>query len=586
MHHTDPHRYLIEKYKEFLAWVLFAIFSIGILSPIASNEYFPKSADYANHIVLISQAKKALDNNQNLPLRTAPDLYQRWNYPIYQFYSPLVYQVAGSIHKWVTPDNPWIAFKITIWFALIFAGIFTFRLTQCFVPSPTIALLTAVSYLMSPFLLVNINARGDFTESIALCILPCILYFCVKLHEKFSFLYFFLCAFAWCALAETHLVTFLFSSIFIGLFMLGIHWQSSVPISRLLALSLAYIFSWLLACWYLAPIILLEPYLYTHYVLNNPFTANWINPISTLLSPVAISPVPLPGNDKLSFPFYVGIGWPVLLAAGFAFYKLITEGIARIPTFIILLLALMMLAFFATWSPVDFWQYLPLAFCSLQFGYRLIIQIMWMGTLLFAWGINQLFDQQFTIRHFILGVLLIGAANGSWLMTNQSSHLTLKKLVEQPQLYEWGARSYVMNSINFHTQSQTITPVTKTEKNCQHKQNALLCQLTITQKSLVQLPALYYPAMLDVKVNGKSSKYQSLPLGKKPKEYWMINPMLLALNLKPGNYEVEVAFTGLAFANKISFGSLLLGLTGLLILIIHHLFFWWPRRSATSILKA
>src|SRR6185437_15679374 len=95
--------------KTFLLFIFFGLLALALFSPIASNEYIPDSADFSNHIVNIIQAKQALHEGQ-FPVRVAPSLYDGWRYPYYQFYSPFVYTLAGAIHYWLTPDNPFIAF--------------------------------------------------------------------------------------------------------------------------------------------------------------------------------------------------------------------------------------------------------------------------------------------------------------------------------------------------------------------------------------------------------------------------------------------------------------------------------------------
>ncbi|OGT56772.1 MAG: hypothetical protein A3F14_04445 [Gammaproteobacteria bacterium RIFCSPHIGHO2_12_FULL_43_28] len=542
--------------RQMLLLIYFSVLSISLLSPIASNQYIPNSPDYAFHLVLISQAKEALANGQSFPLRIAPDLYQGFGYPIYQFYSPLVYNVVGALHKLVIPSNPWIAFKLSLWFGLVFAGVFVYRLVHRFVHSASASLLSATLYLMSPLLLVNMGARGDLSESIAICILPCVLYFSVQYHHKPSLNLFILTSLAWFSLATTHLITFIFSSLFIGVFLITLNIQMQLPLRRLAELGLAYAFAWLLALWYLAPVILLPPYLYTHYILNNPYTAGWLSPLSTLLTPSAASPMPLPGNGKLYFPFYVGLGWPMLLGIGYAIYKKILDNQVKVPVFVTPLLFLIFIAFFAAWSPINFWLFLPESFGVLQFGFRLIIQMMWMGAILFAWGINDLFQHQLDARHVAIGILLIAIANSSWIMTNQESRITLENLIERPQLSEWGTRSYVINpSTVLYDKNTTLNllPVKETVHFCHREKAIIVCQIAISKKTTdVQLPVLYYPNMLNIKVNGKTSAYQPFPYHNETKNYFIINPMLVTLKLAPGNYEITSRFVGFALANEIS----------------------------------
>jgi len=551
--------------QHFLLIILFGFLALSLFSPIASNEYLPNSQDFLNHIVSISEAKQALDQGQ-FPIRVAPDLYQHWQYPHYQFYSPLAYTIAGAIHQWLVPQNPFIAYKITLWLALLLAGIFVFRLTLQFVESRFAALLSATLYLFSPYLMLNIGVRGDFTEALATCLVPLTLYYSIQCHNKPALNMFIATALAWFALATIHLVTFIFSSLFIGIFLICLNVQNNIPLKNLMMVGLAYGFSGLLAAWYWAPIILLQPYLYIHHALANPYYTNWLNPLSTLLSPSAVSPMPLPGNGKLPFPFYVGIGWPILIAVGVVIYKKVCEPTLKMPTFVTPLLFLFIFAFFITWSPVNFWAYIPEYFKSLQFGFRILIQLMWMGALLFGWVIIELFQNKLDIRHIVLGILLIGIANGSWLLTGSSNDKKVADLVQHPALYEWGARAYVISPLLFpHAPYPAhFLSVTQTEHICYSEKSKLTCQISLPQATIIQLPLLYYPNMLTIKVDGQSVHYQPIAATQKIENFTQINPLLASISLSQGTHTITAQFTGLKWANWISLSAWI----GLLIALI------------------
>ncbi len=540
------------KKKNILLFIFLGLLSLSLLSPIASNEYLPISPDFSNHIVNIVEAKQALEEGQ-FPVRVAPSLYEGWRYPYYQFYSPFTYTVAGVIYKFLTPSNPFLAFKIILWFFLVVGGFYVFRLTKEFVLSDGVALLTSIIFLMTPYLLVDINARGDLTEAIAACIVPIILYYHVCYQRRPSLSFFLCAAFFWFVLATTHILIFLCSIIFIGLFIISQNIQESLPLKRLIFAGIAFSFGCLLALWYFVPIFLVESHLYAHYALSNPFYFNWLNPLSTLLSVSPVSPIPLPGNGHLDFPFYISMGWPILLAVGCIIYKKIMEPKIKTPHFVNTCLVLFLITFFLIWSPINFWKFLPEYCKSIQFGFRFMTQIMWMGALLFAWIVSVLFQNKLELRHIMVGILLIGIANGAWLQSNQSAKESIADLTHHPKLSEWGADAFVVRS-DYSTDHAAYLPVNQTQSFCHQEKTITQCDFVVTKDQILQLPVLFYPDMLDIKVDGQSVSYEPIAWRKAVSDARFINPMLASIKLSPGHHAVTAQFTGVRWANYFSIG--------------------------------
>lgn len=538
--------------KKFLLFIFFSLLALSLFSPIASNEYIPNSADFSNHIVNIIQAKQAVSEGQ-FPIRVAPSLYDGWRYPYYQFYSPLVYTLGGAIHYGLTPDNPFIAFKLLLWIFLIIGGFSVFHLTKEFVYSDSVALLAAVFYLMAPYLLVDINARGDLTESIAACIVPWVLYCNVRCQRWPSLQLFLWTAFVWFALATIHIVIFMCSILFIGLFVIIFNIQESLPLRRLSLNAAALLFGCVMALWYFVPIVLLEPLLYAHFILSNPFYYRWLAPLPTLLSAAPVSPMPLPGNGRLHFPFYVSIGWPMLLAVGYVVYQKCNEVTQKIPRLVTVLVVLFFLALFLIWTPLNFWRFLPEYSKAIQFGYRFMIQLMWIGTLLFAWVIGDLFRNKLDARHVLIGILLIAIANGAWLQTNTSGPKTIQDLIRNPKLSEWGAHAFVMKPDYVqNNKPASFLPAAQTQPFCQQEKTVMKCNINLSKSQTVQLPFLFYPDMLKITVNGQLVSYQSIPWQALVKNPLFINPMLTAITLPAGQSIITARYVGVSWANTIS----------------------------------
>jgi hypothetical protein len=102
----------------------------------------------------------------------------------------------------------------------------------------------------------------------------------------------------------------------------------------------------------------------------------------------------------------------------------------------------------------------------------------------------------------------------------------------------------------------TVTSVQETQKMCQQKGSITSCDITVQNGTgIAQLPILYYPRMLKIWVNNQ--QVQGFPVN-----YRDFN--LLGLKLTPGQYQIQVKFVGLTWANWIS----LLGWLGIISMAI------------------
>jgi len=416
----------------------------------------------------------------------------------------------------------------------------------------------------------------------------------------------------------------------------------------------------MLAAWYLTPIALVADKLYISSQLSNPYSRAWLTPIATLLSPRAVSPLPLPGNNLLNLPIYCSIGWIILLSIGFNFYLIYQKHInvsdpqrKMIKT----LLLVVLIAIFTIWSPINFWHYLPNILSVIQFPYRLLTQTMWLGTILFAFAFLHLFNKP-DARHVLLGILLIGLSSSSWLPTNNHGSMLASDFIHNSEIAD-GNRNYILNPLpllkstnienlkvqflissnnlkllapiflptNYfyahpnqkitiqpeldnkkslselrvqssgsnpvkvflnkqdeweipigqlapqikndffiltlslpnststslkikslvfsNPEARTILDETSIRPFCIQKNTQTHCMITtISPNTFVQLPIFYYPGLLSITVNGKSTNYE-------PSLFYK-NYVLAGVNLRPGINEVNIRFVGMIYPNWIS----------------------------------
>lgn len=107
--------------------------------------------------------------NLQIPPRIAPDFSFKLGFPVFNYYSPFSYWITSVISLFNIPIAP--AIKISFLLAIIVGFIFMFKFTNIFFdfyPS----LLSAVLYVSSPWLAVEIFIRGNMAETWFIALLP------------------------------------------------------------------------------------------------------------------------------------------------------------------------------------------------------------------------------------------------------------------------------------------------------------------------------------------------------------------------------------------------------------------------------
>jgi len=416
---------LINK-QNLLLFFMIALLASLLLLPMLSNTAIYTSIDLLNHLSSIMQAKMALASGQ-FPLRIAPTDHAGWPYPLFAFYSTTSYTLAGFICWWLTPTNPYIAYKITIWCALVIGGLYMYRLVYWALPSRSIAFLASAVYLTSPYLIITIHHLQAFNETIALGVLPVVLYYsCQRYYYPKNLRVLLQTSVAWYLLATIHLLTFISTSIFVLLFFFLLtvkHPKNGLPF---LDLIIAYAFGCMLALWHLGPIIAFAKYLLisTHNISNTLYQHT--PSLHDLLGPLAVIKNQ-PHHSLLAMDailrVHPTIGLPILLGTGIGLYLWARQSTLFIHGWLTSLLVLFFCAFFFIWSPFDFWPWLPSYASIIQYSWRLLGQLSWIGTLLFALALGWFLEsRRLSSRWTALGLLVIVLSTCSWLLVPQTRY--------------------------------------------------------------------------------------------------------------------------------------------------------------------
>lgn len=423
--------------------IAYMLIALALLAPMASSTIVPSAPDHVNHLGIIVQAKMGLSEGQ-FPLRIAPWQHEGMRYPEFQFYAVTPYMFTGLLYKIISPTNPFIAYKAVIWLCLVLSASYMYKTTRYFIKSKAISFISGLIYMTAPYLLINIHARAAFTEVFAQGLLPMVVYFSIRSYIGSFSRFWKSTSLCWFLLATSHIITFLTSSLIVWSLFLALSLKNRKAVKRLLHFSIIYVFGCLLASFFLYPVITAD-YLKIHVELQNhsPYDSNWLTPIAALLSPTSLPAEPQPGHPTTP-NLHPAVGWPILILVCIILYNKVYNQQTRCSLLISILLVLFGAILFVIWSPINFWSILPSKFYVIQFTYRLLTHLMWIGALLSSFAIVSICKKEFDSKHLVVAVLIIGAFCSSYLPTLSSSKAQIKDIVNSPDI-GYGSHEFIVS---------------------------------------------------------------------------------------------------------------------------------------------
>ncbi|MGP0129510.1 MAG: 6-pyruvoyl-tetrahydropterin synthase-related protein [cyanobacterium endosymbiont of Rhopalodia musculus] len=438
--------------KNLLVIFLYSMIAIGLMGPMASNSIIFSTGETQAHLAYLIQGRMALEEGQ-FPLRIAPYENNGLRYASFQFYSQIPYTLGGLIYKFITPDNPYTAYKIMLWGALFIGGLFIYRLSRWLTGNHIAAILAGLSYMSAPYFLNTIHARGAFPEAIAQGILPIVLYYTIRTFNSPKIYYILLSSIAWFTLAVTHIITFIYGSLFFGIFGVLLvlkKTKNCTLIKQLARATISYLSGWLLGMYFLMPVVLESKYVSMRFYIDqiSPYFTNWMTPLANLLAPAALPPTPT--GEGITYGLTPAVGWVFLAAWGVVVYyysslKTLPPSLSANHAYIFALLSIFPLVLFITWSPINFWHLLPRSLWVTQFTFRFLTHVMWSGALLVGYASILLFKRHLNSRHLLIGILVIVIANRSWLPIPKGN-ITVNEVLEDPKFGHSGAVDYLNRS--------------------------------------------------------------------------------------------------------------------------------------------
>lgn len=403
--------------------VLFGIIAIPFLSPIASNKLWPShdATDLYTYLQLVDQARQGVQEGQ-FPLRVAPERYEGWRFPLFQWYAPLTFYMAGWLQAHVSPTNPYIAFKLMMWLALTAAGYSGYKLGRYVSRSRGAGLIAGGVCLTAPFLMVDMHVRFQMQECLSTGLLPLVVYFTLRAFASPRLRYVLLTGLAWGILTQIYSLGFLFGSIFAGGFiaLLGT-WRRGPKFKRLIRAGVGYGLGICLSLWYILPYAKMGSFFELELPKNSvtPLSFDQESPLSVLLAPV---PVPMvePGANQF---FCYRLGWPLCAAVLILVYALLKDRTQRRISRKLAMPALLMtgIMIFLAWSPFhDLWKVVPVTLLKIQFPFRFLVQSVWLGALVTALAVRYLSPGAVKLPTVVAALFVIGLTGSLALPTNNT----------------------------------------------------------------------------------------------------------------------------------------------------------------------
>jgi len=533
--------------KNIACFFMLACVASILFIPSLSNNHVPAMWDVANHLAAIVQAKMALAEHQFF-LRTTPSgHYSSFRYPLFQFYSPTSYTIAGWINRWLVPENPFIAFKCTIWIALVLGGIYIYRLSVWLLRSRSIALLSAIVYLMAPYQIIIINYMAGFNEVIALGLIPIVIYYALQCYDRpFHYINILITAFTWYLLLTVHFVTFVYFSIFFAIFLLILCRNPFGKLKELSGIIISYVFGCMLAMWYLAPIIFYSKYLFVYLGIfdKNAYTL-YASFLSNLLSPVAIfSEGVVRGTqsslmDRITM-IHPSVGLPILMAVFLSGYLITYKKENK--NLLIPLFFLFIIVFFAVWSPINFWKWLPHPLVIMQYSWRLLGQTLWIGALLFSYTLYWLYPKGLTKKQVFIGIFLIVATSASWFFMPNNKKIKVNLfdfnqpyVVFNPDVYLMDYRKIGMDVIDNFPLKSFLWPVLDME--------------VLNIGETVSIPGVLLQNAFSLYLQLDGMVFQKKNIANQQIHFLINNTLITTYQLKPGKFEWTIPINRLHFTN-------------------------------------
>ena len=406
---TGLGRVVGSKWHYVLVLVFAALLGVGIWS---RPDQVMVGDDYAFHVVRLQSAAQAWRNGQILP-QVDPEALGGFGYAYNLFYGPLVTYVAAGL-EFVVGSWP-IVINLILVLCLMGAGFMMCYAMTRVTKNRMLALLIAVIYMASPYLLNNIYSRmalGEVTAAVAAPILLLGLYQ-LTAHEKHAARSL---AIAAALLILSHSLSAMIFALMAAVYVL-INIDKVFNVRCIWRMILAVVVALGLTAFFTAPLI--EARLEGNYgVFDQEYAEAYFGANPQSVNDHRVWPQQLVTLDYASGEYGVALGVMAMigiLGFWFAWRTIEDRGERRFVTslYIIGMLAIVGML------PLLNWQYLPNVFWNIQFPWRLMMIAMTAFSVVAGYTIFALVQAVWAIMAGVLAVYVVTPV----IMPNDDRHL-------------------------------------------------------------------------------------------------------------------------------------------------------------------
>lgn len=533
---------LIKKIRSFTVknWILVTIFLLGLSVswPLLRSGYFSHQDDL--QVIRIVEMRKCFGDLQ-IPCRWVPDMGWGNGFPLFNFYGVSTYYL-GAVISYLT--GYLIASKVLFFLGLT-AGSFGLYLLVKELWGKYAGLTAAVLYMFAPYKALDIYVRGALAESIALTLIPFVLYFAYKKNFKLFTLSLFI------FLITHNIMTIVFLPV-VMLWVLYLLYTEKFENMKNFIISIAIAFG--LSAFFVLPAFLEKDLVQTESLtrFELDYRANFISIKQLFLDRVWGYGTSIPGPEGgMNF----SIGWPhwilVLAAVVCLLFVKKTKSIVLVVGFILLFLISIIMThnkstfIWETFTILNFFQF-PWRFLSLS-----ILTASILGGFVVS-----VFKEKLQIYLAIIIIFITVGLNWSYFKPREFVNITEEQKIsgESWEIQRKGAvLDYLPKTALEPREGAPNEPlVTSGEafiSNFVNKSNSFSFDVEVKNNATIHIPTFYFPNW-EVKVDGKlyPSSHDNY-LGR------------VSINLESGKYYVEGNFKNTpirTIANTISLLSVII----------------------------
>lgn len=213
---------------------LWPVLVLGILTLLAAQPLLQPaltcSHDGSLYFLRLVEGNHLIRHGQLYP-RWAPDMAYGYGYPLFNFYAPLSWYVAEAFS--LVGLSLVTAWNATLALCLLACGLFAYLLARDWMPEHG-ALVAATAYLFAPYTLYDVYFRGNLAESVALPLLPFVLWAFGRLVRSGQARYLALASVSLALLLTSHQVMALLFAPLLAAYVLLLWWLAGGAPWRLL----------------------------------------------------------------------------------------------------------------------------------------------------------------------------------------------------------------------------------------------------------------------------------------------------------------------------------------------------------------